>query len=56
MKNLYLCKLRQMKTMKRVIGFLLLIVFFAILASSCKSSQSCPAYGEAKKFQIERRY
>lgn len=45
-----------MKTMKKIIGFFLLIAFLTIMISSCKSSQSCPAYGEAKKFQIERRY
>jgi hypothetical protein len=41
--------------MKKVIVLILAIVVMGIILSSCKSSQKCPAYGEAKKFQIEQR-
>ncbi len=41
--------------MKKIVVVVLAIVTLGIVMSSCKSSESCPAYGEAKKFQIERR-
>ena len=41
--------------MKKIVVLVLAIVTLGIVMSSCKSSESCPAYGEAKKFQIERR-
>lgn len=33
----------------------LLFVFLIGLIVSCKSEESCAAYGEAKKYQIEKR-
>ena len=41
--------------MKKIVVLVLLAISLAFIASSCKSVESCPAYGEAKKFQIERR-
>ncbi len=41
--------------MKKIVVLVLAIVTLGIMMSSCKSTESCPAYGEAKKFQIERR-
>ncbi len=41
--------------MKKVIVLILAIVTISIILFSCKSSEKCPAYGEAKKFQIEQR-
>jgi hypothetical protein len=41
--------------MKKIVVLVLAIVTLGIVLSSCKSKESCPAYGEAKKFQIERR-
>jgi len=41
--------------MKKVIVLILAIVTISIILFSCKSSENCPAYGEAKKFQIEQR-
>jgi hypothetical protein len=42
--------------MKKIVIIILAVVTIGIFISSCKSSESCPAYGEAKKFQIEQRY
>jgi hypothetical protein len=42
--------------MKKVIVLILAVITIGIMMYSCKSAESCPAYGEAKKFQIERRY
>lgn len=41
--------------MKKIVILVLLVITLGIIAWSCKSVESCPAYGEAKKFQIERR-
>ncbi|MEZ5082850.1 MAG: hypothetical protein R2750_05310 [Bacteroidales bacterium] len=41
--------------MKKIVVLVLAIITLSIILSSCKSSESCPAYGEAKKFQIENR-
>jgi hypothetical protein len=42
--------------MKKVIILVLAIITIGIIMISCKSAEKCPAYGEAKKFQIEQRY
>ena len=42
--------------MKKIIIFLIAVVTIGIVMVSCKSAEKCPAYGEAKKFQIEQRY
>jgi hypothetical protein len=42
--------------MKKIIIFLIAVVTIRIVMVSCKSAEKCPAYGEAKKFQIEQRY
>lgn len=42
--------------MKRTLLIIASFVLLAIAISSCKSSESCPAYGEARKFQVEQRY
>lgn len=44
-----------MKALKRIVSLALLAIMLGTLLYSCKSAESCPAYGEAKKFQIERR-
>ena len=44
-----------MKTMKKIVVLVLAVVTIGVMMSSCKSAESCSAYGEAKKFQIERR-
>lgn len=41
--------------MKKIVVLVLAVFTLGIIMSSCKSAESCPAYGEAKKFQIERR-
>jgi len=56
---LYLCKkfcksnhiiLIRMK--KRKIWMLILMVVAAIALQSCRTSESCAAYGEARNFQV----
>lgn len=42
--------------MKKALILFAATVMLAIFASSCKSSQKCPAYGEHQKYQIEQRY
>lgn len=42
--------------MKKVFSFLAVAFIVALLASSCKSSQKCAAYGETHKFQKEVKY
>ncbi|MDD2962716.1 MAG: hypothetical protein PHQ65_07625 [Bacteroidales bacterium] len=41
--------------MKKIAIALLLILSATLILSSCKSNESCAAYGEAGKYQIERR-
>lgn len=41
--------------MKKIVVLVLAVITLGIMMYSCKSAESCPAYGEAKKFQIERR-
>ena len=42
--------------MKRTVIALLIVIAAGLVMSSCKSSNSCPAYGETSKYQIETRY
>jgi hypothetical protein len=42
--------------MKKILVLLIAVFTFGIIIVSCKSAEKCPAYGEAKKFQIEQRY
>ncbi len=42
--------------MKKIVIFILAVITIGIIMASCKSTESCPAYGEAKKFQIEQRH
>ncbi|HRY99103.1 MAG TPA: hypothetical protein P5550_08635 [Bacteroidales bacterium] len=37
---------------------ILLLAFAAIvlLVASCKSTEKCPAYGESKRYQVEKAY
>lgn len=44
-----------MVIMKKIAVLALTVIVLGIMMMSCKSTESCPAYGEAKKFQIERR-
>jgi hypothetical protein len=45
-----------MKSFKKLAIFIAALVFLAIIASSCKSTMDCPAYGEVHKYQIEQKY
>ncbi len=42
--------------MKKIVVLFIAMVILGIIVISCKSAEKCPAYGEAKKFQIEQRY
>ncbi len=42
--------------MKKTAIALLIALVAGIVLSSCKSSSTCPAYGETSKYQIETRY
>lgn len=42
--------------MKKIVIIILAVVTIGIIMASCKSTETCPAYGEAKKFQIEQRH
>jgi uncharacterized protein HemY len=41
--------------MKKIALLLATVLLLGIVLSSCKSSQQCAAYGEAKKFRVESR-
>jgi hypothetical protein len=41
--------------MKKLAVFFLATFVAALILSSCKSQESCAAYGEAKKYKVERR-
>jgi hypothetical protein len=45
-----------MKYMKKLVVFIAALILLAIVASSCRSSVDCPAYGEVQKYQVEQRY
>jgi len=45
-----------MKRMKKILLALMLILVLGIALISCKAAEKCPAYGEAKKFQVEQNY
>jgi len=42
--------------MKKIVLILLTAITLGLIVESCRSPQSCPAYGEARKFQIEQRH
>lgn len=42
--------------MKKIAIALLIALVAGVIMTSCKSSSSCPAYGETSKYQIETRY
>jgi hypothetical protein len=42
--------------MKKVAVLIITIVILGIIATSCKTREKCPAYGETQKFQIEQKY
>ncbi len=41
--------------MKKIVVLLLAAFITGLILSSCKSKESCAAYGEAKKYKVERR-
>jgi hypothetical protein len=45
-----------MKSLKKLAIFIAALILLAVVASSCKSSMDCPAYGEVHKYQIEQKY
>jgi len=42
--------------MKKIALFFTFVFMIALLATSCKSSSKCAAYGESHKFQRETKY
>ncbi len=42
--------------MKKISIIVLVIIFLGMLLTSCKTAKLCPAYGEAKKYRIEKPY
>ena len=42
--------------MKKIAIALLIALVSSIVLSSCRSTSSCPAYGETNKYQIETSY
>jgi len=42
--------------MKKIALFITFVFMIALLATSCKSSSKCAAYGESHKFQRETKY
>jgi hypothetical protein len=42
--------------MKKIFVLLIAVITIGIIMISCKAAEKCPAYGEAKKYQIEQRY
>ena len=49
------CK-SNFKKMKKIVIVLLIAFVAGIILSSCRSTGTCPAYGETSKYQIETRY
>ena len=45
----------KQSTKRPAVMVFILILLSAIAVSSCKSKENCAAYGEAKKYQIEKR-
>jgi hypothetical protein len=45
-----------MKSLKKLAVIIAATILLAIVASSCRTSVDCPAYGEVHKYQIEQRY
>jgi len=42
--------------MKKIVILISAIIFIAMMAFSCKSSNKCAAYGESYKYQKENKY
>lgn len=42
--------------MKKFLIFVSAIILFALIFTSCKPTNKCPAYGEAYKYQKEQKY
>lgn len=42
--------------MKKILALLVAFAFIMAVAASCKSSEKCPAYGEKKRYQVEKAY
>ncbi len=42
--------------MKKLLVAISIVILMAFLASSCKSSSKCAAYGESYKYQKEVKY
>ncbi|MDZ7741423.1 MAG: hypothetical protein U5Q03_06670 [Bacteroidota bacterium] len=42
--------------MKKVLIVVAAVFLLAVMASSCKSVDKCPAYGEHYKYQIDNKY
>lgn len=45
-----------MKKTAKIIAIATLIALVSGILTSCRSSSTCPAYGETSKYQIETRY
>ena len=45
-----------MKSLKKLAIFIAALILLAFVASSCRSTVDCPAYGEVHKYQMEQRY
>jgi len=41
--------------MKKVALLLAAVILLGIVLSSCRTSEKCPAYGEAKRYRVERK-
>lgn len=41
--------------MKKIALFLATVILLGIVLSSCRTGEQCAAYGEAKKYRVERR-
>lgn len=47
----YLCKVKIITEMKKIIVFIISIIVFTALFSSCASYSKCPAYGHYSQVQ-----
>ena len=45
-----------MKSLKKLAIFIAALILLAVVASSCRTSTDCPAYGEVHKYQVENKY
>jgi len=55
-KKIFIFVERNYINMKKIVLILLTAITLGLIVESCRSPQSCPAYGEARKFQIEQRH